>query len=80
MLKPEEGPIPLVTNVDEIIHHAQEDKTKLGTGGMISKLRAVQEAVLGGVECLIASGRHAEQIPELVEGRGVGTRFPVTAN
>lgn len=77
MAKPEEGPIPVVADVDEIIHHAQEDKTKLGTGGMISKLRAVQEAVRGGVECLIASGRHAEQIPLLVEGGGVGTRFPV---
>jgi glutamate 5-kinase len=76
MTQPEAGPIPVVTNVDEIIHHAQEDKTKLGTGGMISKLRAVQEAVQGGVECLIASGRHAEQIPELVLGRGIGTRFP----
>jgi glutamate 5-kinase len=43
---------------------------------MISKLRAVQDAVHGGVECIIASGRHAEQIPGLVEGRGVCTRFP----
>lgn len=76
MKRPEEGPIPVVRDVEEIIHHAQEDKTQLGTGGMISKLRAVQEAVRGGVECLIASGRHPEQIPDLVEGRGVCTRFP----
>ncbi len=75
--RPEEGPIPEVADVDAVLHHAQEDKTLLGTGGMISKLRAVQEAVRGGVECLIASGRHAEQIPELVAGRGIGTRFPL---
>lgn len=74
--KPEEGPIPIVADVDEVIHHAEEEKSTLGTGGMISKLRAVQDAVHGGVECIIASGRHAEQIPALVEGGGVCTRFP----
>lgn len=76
MSKPEEGPIPVVADVDAVIYHAEEEKTSLGTGGMISKLRAVQDAVQGGVECIIASGRHAEQIPLLVEGRGVCTRFP----
>lgn len=81
MSKPEDGPIPVVENVDDVIHHAEEEKTRLGTGGMISKLRAVQDAVHGGVECIIASGRHAEQIPALIEGRGVCTRFSVqTAN
>ena len=78
MKKPEEGPIPVVENVDDVIHHAEQEKSSLGTGGMISKLRAVQDAVHGGVECIIASGRHAEQIPGLVEGRGVCTRFPAT--
>lgn len=73
--KPEDGPIPLVEDVDLVIHHAQEEKTTLGTGGMISKLRAVQDAVNGGVECIIASGRHAEQIPAVVAGAGICTRF-----
>lgn len=78
MKRPEEGPIAVVEDVDAIIHHAEEEKTKLGTGGMNSKLRAVQEAVRGGVECLIASGRHPEQIPDLVDGKGICTRFPVS--
>ncbi len=78
MKKPEEGPIPVVENVDDVIHHAEEEKSTLGTGGMISKLRAVQDAVHGGVECIIASGRHAEQIPGLVEGQGICTRFPAS--
>jgi len=69
----------VVEDVDDVIHHAEEEKTKLGTGGMISKLRAVQDAVHGGVECIIASGRHAEQIPGLVEGKGTCTRFPAQA-
>ncbi|HCN30867.1 MAG TPA: glutamate 5-kinase [Verrucomicrobiales bacterium] len=72
---PEAGPIPLVEDVDAVIHHAQEKKTSLGTGGMISKLKAVQDAVNAGVECVIASGRHAEQIPAVIAGTGVCTRF-----
>ena len=76
MKKPEEGPIPIVENVADVIHHAEEEKSTLGTGGMISKLIAVQDAVHGGVECIIASGRNAEQIPSLVEGQGICTRFP----
>jgi glutamate 5-kinase len=75
MNHPEEGPIPVVADVDQVIHHAQEEKTSLGTGGMISKLRAVQDAVHGGVECIIASGRHAEQLPAVVAGGGICTRF-----
>jgi glutamate 5-kinase len=73
--QPEDGPIPVVDDVDAVIHHAQEEKTKLGTGGMISKLRAVQDAVNHGIQCIIASGRHAEQIPAVVAGTGVCTRF-----
>ncbi len=75
--RPEDGPIPVVHDVDAVIHHAEEKKTTLGTGGMISKLRAVQDAVNSGVECIIASGRHAEQLVLLADGGGVCTRFPV---
>lgn len=75
MSRPEEGPILVVDDVDAVIHHAQEEKTALGTGGMISKLRAVQDAVNGGVQCIIASGRKAEQLPLVVEGGGICTRF-----
>jgi glutamate 5-kinase len=75
--KPEEGPIPMVEDVEQVLQHASEDKSQLGTGGMNSKLRAVQQAVNGGVECIIASGRHAEQIPAVIAGSGVCTRFVV---
>ena len=74
--KPEEGPIPVVEDVDAVIHHASADKSKLGTGGMGSKLRAVQDAVNGGVQCIICSGRNAEQIPAVIAGQGICTRFP----
>lgn len=77
--KPEEGPIPVVEDVNDALRHAAESKSALGTGGMGSKLRAVQDAVNGGVECIIASGRHAEQIPAVIAGQGTCTRFPAAA-
>lgn len=77
--QPAEGPIPVVEDVAAVIHHAQEKKTQLGTGGMVSKLRAVQDAANAGVECIIASGRQAEQIPAVVAGGGVCTRFRAAA-
>ena len=79
MHRPEEGPIPIVDDIEAVIHHAQEEKTALGTGGMISKLRAVQDAVKAGVQCIIASGRQAEQLPSVVEGGGICTRFTAHA-
>ena len=50
---------------------------------MASKLRAVEAAISYGIETLIASGLRTEQLLELVEGRGLATRFrakPVAAN
>lgn len=72
---PGEAPIPVVDDVEAVIHHAMEEKTSLGTGGMISKLRAVQDAVNNGVECIVCSGRQAEQIPAVIAGQGICTRF-----
>src|SRR5215472_8116390 len=68
--------LPLVEDVDDVLRLAQEEKGPHSVGGMLSKLHAVREAVHGGIECAIASGRHPEQIVDLVEGRGTGTRFP----
>jgi glutamate 5-kinase len=68
--------LPLVEDVDGVLPLAQEEKGPHSVGGMLSKLHAVREAVCGGIECVIASGRHPEQMVDLVEGRGTGTRFP----
>lgn len=72
---PEEGPIPVVEDIDAVLHHAREEKSSLGTGGMGSKLRAVQDAVNEGIECIIASGRKPEQLVDVMAGAGVCTRF-----
>ncbi|MEZ0386695.1 MAG: glutamate 5-kinase, partial [Verrucomicrobium sp.] len=69
--------VSVVEDVNSVLHLAQEDKGAFSVGGMGSKLRAVADAISGNVECIIASGRHPEQIADLVEGGGIGTRFPL---
>ncbi|MGK7878262.1 MAG: glutamate 5-kinase [Xenococcaceae cyanobacterium] len=44
-----------------------------GTGGMETKLKAAKLAIQGGTTVAIASS--AEQIPEIVDGKGICTRF-----
>jgi glutamate 5-kinase len=50
-------------------------QSKLGTGGMRSKLRAAKLASEAGANVAIANGRHAHAIPWAVE-RKIGTYFP----
>lgn len=50
-------------------------QSKLGTGGMRSKLRAAKLASEGGVHVAIVNGRHPEAISQAVV-RKIGTYFP----
>ena len=50
-------------------------KSKLGTGGMRSKLRAAKAASDGGVNVAIVNGRHANAISGAIQ-RKIGTYFP----
>ncbi len=79
----EEDIIPFVDEVESVLAYARDEKGALSVGGMASKLRAVEAAVNSGIETLIASGLRPEQLPELVEGGGIATRFrpktPATA-
>lgn len=67
--------IRVVENVDSVLDFARDEKGELSMGGMASKLQAVKEAVTHGVETIIASGHNPEQLAELVDGKGIGTRF-----
>lgn len=68
--------IPLVEDVDSVLPYANDEKGALSIGGMRSKLEAVRRATHAGIETVIAGGRAPEQLSELVNGRGIGTRFP----
>lgn len=69
------GIVERVGDMAEVAGFARKEKGDFSVGGMSSKLEAVQRAVQNGVETIIASGRRPEQLLELIEGGGVGTRF-----
>ena len=53
--------------------------TGLGTGGMATKLQAVDLARRGGALCVITQGAEPEVLLRLARGELLGTRFPPTA-
>ncbi|MEO1825026.1 MAG: glutamate 5-kinase [Roseibacillus sp.] len=66
-----------VASVGEVMSYAKEEKGRFAIGGMESKLRAVKFAIEQGVETVIANGRRPERLAQILEGGGLGTRFPV---
>ena len=78
-LMPPEGDeiIANVANVEDVLDFARDESGKFSIGGMTSKLQAVAAATKAGVPVIIANGRNPEQLLDLVEGRGKGTRFGV---
>lgn len=64
-----------VEDVGTVLSFARQEKGSLSVGGMESKLRAVKSAVEAGIETVIASGFHPEQLGEIVAGNGFCTRF-----
>lgn len=51
--------------------------TKLGTGGMQTKIRAAEIATGAGVEMVISNGSRPLELYDIVEGKNIGTRFKV---
>jgi glutamate 5-kinase len=53
--------------------------SKLGVGGMLTKLQAADLARRSGSACLIASGKEPDVLVRLVNGERLGTRFEPVA-
>jgi len=66
--------VPEIT--PEIMALAGGSGTRLGTGGMVSKLEAAKVVRTSGIPMVIASGRDPSLLSAIVEGRRVGTYFP----
>ena len=66
----------LVPRVDaitpEVMACASSKQTKLGSGGMITKLNAARVLMAAGIELVVAHGKYAS---EALSGQGVGTLF-----
>ena len=59
----------------EILALAQGEGSRLGTGGMVTKLKAAEMAMGSGMDMVIANGADPNVLYEIMEGKGVGTRF-----
>ena len=68
--------IPLVEELTpEVWALAGEKGSEMGTGGMVTKLRAAQICMDAGCEMVIANGDRPAQLYDIAAGARVGTRF-----
>ena len=68
--------IDTVEQLDERIYAlAGGEGSSLGTGGMVTKLRAAKIATDAGCEMVIANGSRPENLYDILDGAHVGTRF-----
>lgn len=49
--------------------------SKLGTGGMTTKLKAAVTANAAGIDMVIANGKNPKLLYDIVDGKSVGTKF-----
>jgi glutamate 5-kinase len=78
---PEAQLIPQVEKIDlKIERLAANTTSRLGTGGMITKVAAAKLATSFGVTVVIADGREPDVILRLARGEAIGTRFLPTSN
>ncbi len=49
--------------------------SKLGTGGMATKLKAAENAARAGIDTVIANGKDPRVLYDIAEGRPAGTKF-----
>ncbi len=78
---PEAQLIPQVEKIDlKVERLAAATTSRLGTGGMITKIAAAKLATSFGVTVVIADGREPDVILRLARGEPMGTRFlPVSS-
>ena len=73
---PEAKLIHRVHKIDEeIMALAGVSSTTLGTGGMVTKLRAAEICLSCGCDMVIANGRNPEALYDILDGKQVGTYF-----
>ena len=73
---PEATLIHRVHKIDEkILSLAGVSSTTLGTGGMVTKLRAADICLSCGCDMVIANGRDPDLLYDILDGKQVGTTF-----
>lgn len=73
---PDAKMIPVVREIGEDIHAvAGGAGTKFGTGGMATKIHAVEIAYESDIDVVLMNGQHPKKLYELFEDKPVGTLF-----
>lgn len=68
--------IPVVETIDDRLREAASGAgTKMGTGGMITKLRAAEIATKSGIPTVVMNGSDPRRLYDLFDGKPVGTLF-----
>ncbi len=68
--------LPVVAEVDDNIEAlASFSKSRLGTGGMLSKLQGVKKAAAYGIPTVMANGRRPGVVSRILAGEPEGTLF-----
>ena len=69
----------LIATVDEIndgiLSLASGKGTALGTGGMVTKLKAAEICMESGCTMIIANGFDPENLYQIIDGKDIGTKF-----
>ena len=69
----------LIPKIDKITPEIEAlaggSSSNVGTGGMITKIRAAQITVQNGCDMVIANGKNPELLYDIIDGRDIGTRF-----
>ena len=70
-----------VTDItDDIVAMTGGAGTNLGTGGMVTKIKAAKIATAGGTDTVIANGSDPNILYSILEGENVGTLFKAKVN
>lgn len=68
--------LKVVENVDDsVMAFAGKNSTKLGTGGMTTKLNAAKTAAAAGIDMIITNGERPEDLYKILKGEHIGTLF-----
>ena len=75
-LDPSATLVPEVTHITpELMATAGGATSKVGSGGMITKIRAARVLMVAGITMVICHGRKPDALSRLIEGESIGTRF-----
>ena len=74
-VNPDAKLIERVYNVNEVRKLAGGAGSKLGTGGMVTKLDAAEIATKAGINMIIANGQQIENLYDILDGKPIGTLF-----